>query len=475
MQDKARLYNNLASFKECSGRLQVELEIYPVPRLAWEFELLGGLHRDFPHGDIEPSQAFQGHQFKLDGLVGVNFSFAETGPAYRQNGIAKSAIYGDELEPAHYFDFYLPNMRLQHHSHNQGRLRKTVSELETERRVFYGGEGYYIEVELNDAWKLKLVTKNDALEWLKPEAGNRGSYLTTKGYLSQPNYASSSQDASALLPSLSLKEAKQRLNNLCSLLALANGGDLAPVYIEAHKYSQMVSHAPSLTIVAAIAQGLRITPVEQLGRTWVSHRSDLAAYIRCLNTFERMLSHQYWQETYAFVLIQYHRATNQAPWPVAASAIAAVLERLAFTILVDEESDPTVRENVEYLFRIKQPDHVRSRVMEYWRETRPQAVGKQTRAAVQLLLERIGLTKTRGYSDTELVYDVLELRNDAVHPRSLRYSSAERSKLLRKALQWVEEVMLWRLDYIGEYRDRSQEGPTSIAHRYDLSTRDPLW
>ncbi|MFZ1026509.1 MAG: hypothetical protein WAN66_09855 [Limnoraphis robusta] len=45
---------------------------------------------------------------------------------------------------------------------------------------------------------------------------------------------------------------------------------------------------------------------------------------------------------------------------------------------------------------------------------------------------------------------------------------------VQKAVQWVDEVILWRLGYIRNYRDRSLKSTQGIQ-RYDLSLRDSRW
>lgn len=41
LQKSVRLYNNIAEFNNCEGRLLAELEVYPRPRISWELEVLG--------------------------------------------------------------------------------------------------------------------------------------------------------------------------------------------------------------------------------------------------------------------------------------------------------------------------------------------------------------------------------------------------------------------------------------------------
>jgi len=41
LTDKLVIYNNFAKINDCEGRLLAELQIYPTPRIIWDFEILG--------------------------------------------------------------------------------------------------------------------------------------------------------------------------------------------------------------------------------------------------------------------------------------------------------------------------------------------------------------------------------------------------------------------------------------------------
>jgi len=47
LKDKVKLYNNIARINDCKGRLLAELQIYPSPRITWEFEMLGDVQCNF--------------------------------------------------------------------------------------------------------------------------------------------------------------------------------------------------------------------------------------------------------------------------------------------------------------------------------------------------------------------------------------------------------------------------------------------
>jgi len=94
---------------------------------------------------------------------------------------------------------------------------------------------------------------------------------------------------------------------------------------------------------------------------------------------------------------------------------------------------------------------------------------------LQLLLETIGLTKERGYDDIEDVQAFVRLRNDAVHIETSDIPLERVDKSFRQALQWLEEVLLWRLGYAGRYADRTSYFSTSTKPRYDCDLRNPNW
>lgn len=96
----------------------------------------------------------------------------------------------------------------------------------------------------------------------------------------------------------------------------------------------------------------------------------------------------------------------------------------------------------------------------------------QTGIRLSCLLERIGLTQDQ---DADAIQVFLDVRNDAVHPRASSMTMEQRSQIIRKAIQWIDEILLWRLGYSGQYLDRSQNWVTSISPRYDLKLRNPSW
>jgi hypothetical protein len=345
--------------------------------------------------------------------------------------------------------------------------------MESDRVVGEGPGGRYIESSVDDTWSIGLEIGNDALDWLNPENRNIGTRITTLGQLYQPRYHPGQPERFSELQTLSLKNALERLKHLSQFLSYANGGYIGPLYIEGRQYSRDQFNRSLVQTSCAVALAFHTTPLEQLGYSWVTVASDLRVYIQCFPAFERMMQNPLWEETFNFVLAQYFQATrSMMSWQVVASAAGAALERLSYVLLVEEETDTNKKADYELLFDINQRNQAQRR----WNLGRKpeQENITVTGKRLTLLLERIGLTKSRGYNDIDDVPLFLEVRNDAVHPRVGSMTIEQRSKLIIQAIQWIDEVLLWRLGYSNKYHNRIQQDSLLIP-RYDLGIRDSSW
>ena len=134
------------------------------------------------------------------------------------------------------------------------------------------------------------------------------------------------------------------------------------------------------------------------------------------------------------------------------------------------------RANYELLFNIKKDKEEQKQYSKYWKCLKFQKKnGKylsQTGIRLSCLLERIGLTQDQ---DADAIQAFLDVRNDAVHPRVSNMTIEQRLQLIRKAIQWIDEILLWRIGYNGQYLDRSQTWAASISPRYNLKLRDSAW
>jgi hypothetical protein len=323
----------------------------------------------------------------------------------------------------------------------QERLLKRVRKgQEQDQEEWEGTEGRFLDVPISDDWTVYLETRQDALSWLNPNQRNTGTRITTVGNLYHPNSGTKSIDD---LPTLSVNDATDLLSEFCQLLSFANGGYFGPLYIEGYRKKG------GLQFSAAVL-AFRSTPLEQLGSSWLSATSDLEAFIGCFPTFHSMMSTPPWSEVFSLILEWYFQAIQPQnsqmpgkPWPIVANALGAGLERLCVTILVRE-------------LEIRGLNNLSERI--------------------EILLKQIGITKERGYGDLDFVQAFVDLRNEASHPTpAVSISDDTRDYVLRLAIQWIEETLLWRLGYDGKYRDYYKNHKGSTEPRYDLSTRDPSW
>ena len=146
--------------------------------------------------------------------------------------------------------------------------------------------------------------------------------------------------------------------------------------------------------------------------------------------------------TWYFQAIQPQNAQSGKPLPVVANAIGAALERLSVTMLT-EHSNTSRWGNLK--------------------------------TKITHLLTQIGVTENRGYDDSRYIESFVNIRNEATHPKTINISERKKSQIINRAIQWVEEGLLWRLGYNGKYRDRLKNTYGSTEPRYDLSRRDSSW
>lgn len=447
LQKKVKLYNNLANIDNCQGRLLAELEIYPSPRIVWDFEVLGDTD-NFPYWaagiNSEKSLELNGHAFSIE-QESVAFNNLETdiGPRNALRGSTKKAIYGDLQNSANIFGFYLPNTVYQSKRSNQ--------ELENNR--------YSIDVPIDNSWNIALCINKDAREWLDPKNRNIGSLITAVGTL----YSSSSNSNFSETQETTLKNAVKRIQDICLLLSYVNGGWVSPLYIEGYEQKNNDTN-----FSCAIALASHTTPLEKVGLSWFTNQSDLKNFLECIPAFEKMIDTDSWKETFDFALIQYFQAiqVGLVGWPVIASAVGAALERLSYMILVLEEPELGKRDINELLFTYNKGEKQRQYSQEFQKDEYKKQDDKYlspTGIRLICLLNRIGLTED---NNPDVVQSFLDIRNDAVHPRVSNMDLDERKKMIVKAIQWIDEIILWRIGYSGQYRDRTQAMESSINPRY---------
>lgn len=440
------LYNNIARSGNCVGQLTARFEVYPAPKIHWEFESIGDQACEPPEVSEHVIEALVGSGIAIDRPVVTSRSLGSVTGAprvYRQ-GIASSCAFGSADLRGQAARFYLPNCRfLERNVTGQGSFEQVVrvesgDEHPTERSRRSAGR--FVSATLDGTWSLSLETDQEALTWLNPNQNNVGSYITTGGHI----YTGSHENGPAErdeVADISIEEAMSLLVVLSLLLSFANGGYVGPLYIEVYQTRE------GEIVSSEMANVYRTTPLEQVGPSWITHDSDLSTYLSSFATLRRLLTIPPWSEIIDLILIWYFEAIQpmsaQArgkPWPVVASAIGAALERIGVAVVVDEFDER----------------------------------GLSPQERLERLLEIIGISPARGYEDTRYVERLLAIRNDATHPRPASgLSPQERDSVINRGIQWLEEVLLWRLGYQGRYLDRTARRYSSIENRYDVSSRPP--
>jgi hypothetical protein len=431
---------------------------------------------------------FAGYSLRVENLSVTN-NFLGIGKT-NASGNASRVFWGDLDVPAHTFHFCLTNTKFQAECLAQYSLQETINErrftndeydnsLRRQRNV-----GKFIEASLNSIWSVRLEIEKESLQWLDPKNGNIGTRLTCMGELFQPQRAEESDHFPNLLARVTVSESQEILRNLCQLLSYANGGFTAPIFIEAERYNPEGQDIPRIqTVSAALTTNYQVTSLEQLGRSWLTMGSNLKSFVSCFSSFEKMIAQPFWRDTFYFVLVQYFQAIRSGNWELVASATGAALERLSHAILVEDETDPVKKSKCEFLYDINQSNQAKT-TWNLGKRTGQENISI-TGKRLRLLLDRIGLTSSRGYNDMQYVQTFLDVRNDAVHPRVSSMTLNQRWRSILQGIQWIDEVLLWRLGYDGKYFDRiayaamrfdSTPSPTlEITPRYDLFSRDPNW
>ncbi len=476
LQEQVTLYNNIAKFGDAEGRLLAELQIFPSPRIRWSFEQLGVHEAWLPRsGDCSAPQ-ITGHFFTIEKPKITQYRSNIVGPAEIRAGDTARAIYGDFDAPGHFFKFYFPNFRCLQKAFGKPIWNKQIDPSRgNDQEVGMQEHGRYIEASLDENWSIKLFSSKDANKWLNSEEANIGTLLTTEGSFYQTHFKDIPKNSPSPLQALSLRQVTVVLEDLGSFMAFPNGGYLGPIYIESWQYLEDTDSS-----IAAVASQYLNTTLDNLSISWVADGIKLQPYLECFPTFKVMLNQSShdgtsWKDTYRFVLAQYFQATSPKfrGWQVRASSIGSALERLSDMILVQDESHDERKEKCNLLFERGKDKQARRE----WNigKGEGQEDTNPTSKRLCLMLERIGLTKEHGFSqDLEDTSKFLTVRNEAVHPRAIGIDVKERDRLIWRAVQWVEEVLLWRLGYEGQYCDRLT-GDYFNTPRYDLNTRNPDW
>jgi len=221
LADKLVIYNNFAKNEDCEGRLLIELQIYPTPRIVWDFEIWHEQECDFPtiYENLSKN-SFIGNSVRVEALSVLKGNMGGSA-----SGSATKVIFGDPKDPAHTFRFCLTNTKFLEQSIVQDIFVQTVCEkritgddnnnAQHSRRTV----GRFIEIPLNLIWSVRLEIFEESLNWLNSKQGNIGTYLTCIGELYQSKRSEASDNFPASLIAINIIEAQEILRNLCQLLS----------------------------------------------------------------------------------------------------------------------------------------------------------------------------------------------------------------------------------------------------------------
>jgi len=470
LQEKINIYNNIATLFNCEGRLTVNFQIYPDPRIYWEFEsydkknitsqlkLIENENIPNPLKDIEVMDSKMLSPY-------WQIIMPDGNSRLLAKGLAFEMIFGNITSKIDCLIFYFPNTRYQKISHHSKMYSTTIKD--EEGKIIHSRlcNGNYIESQINNL-NIRLEIERNTLNWLDPQQKNFGTFITSKGMLSSNN-------------KFIFKKGVDILLNLSLFLSYANGGYITPLYLEGHNFNKRKRHILTES-TCAMVQTREVTPLEDLSNSWLTKESNLEKYLECFLTFKKMIQNKKWKDTFYFILPHYFVSTNiKYSWQQSASSIGAILERLSYMILVEEETDLQRKNKYELLFDIKKNKKAKNA----W--NLGDGAGKEnismTNKRLNLLLNRIGLSKDRGLDDIDYTKKFLEVRNNAVHPIETKISLKETQGLIERGIQWVDEVLLWRFGYNEAYLRRIPfddrfSGPSdSTMPRYDLTKRNSNW
>ena len=249
------------------------------------------------------------------------------------------------------------------------------------------------------------------------------------------------------------------------MLSYVNGGYVKSIYAIAKKFANVETDRIIIEDVASLAEAPLIVPQEELGQGCIRYfgMKDLLDFVKCFPSFQQMLQTPHWREKWIVLLERYFQAIPRPSGrrrnflsPVVANALGTLLENLARSVLVDDDPSPAQRKKA-FDDRKLASNQGYNGLGEY---------------RIDTLLQRIGIS-----SDKNFVTKFIRIRNNATHaePKPTNLTEIEEWEVMQKAIQWVDEVVLWRLGYEGQYRERSLYSIQGIQPRYDLSRRDSSW
>jgi hypothetical protein len=462
-QQDIELFNNIGYLDNFEGRLTVWLTINPTPRIRWEFEVARGDYRFIE----KPIRLVSWEDTSPSLVVSDPKAHSSVGCRSQMSGYAEKVIYGNIDTPAHYFNFYLPNTDFIRQA--------TGGDFQDFIKIF----NKPLKANLGNGWTVELFTNEHALKWLDPKQVNKGSMITLKIQLFDTD--KDSIDKIQNLRDKSILDAEKTFHDLCLMLSYINGGYVQPIYLTANKLGMNERHQSSSLAISQL-----ISPIEEVGKSFLINYGieDLLNFIKCFSNFQKMLQLPHWQEKWILILEWYFQAIPRISerrrnplLPVVVNALGTLLENLALIILVDDELNRNKQAIKAEQFAGKNLKKTKGLGLEEYGfnledESNKDKHKSLAKYRLRLVLKRIGIN-----NEEDNINNFVRIRNNATHAKhdDLNLDIMKQHEVVWTATQWVDEIILWRLGYNGQYKQRSLKIDKPINPRYDLSLRDSDW
>jgi len=420
LEPKRTIYNNIAQLLGYKGRAIIELVINPKPLVLWDFECLDkdalfnsnfNVDSFFSHKEIANLLADKITILKprCKKVSGVGSKTKDKYSEFHASGYSREFVIGEIDSEFNALHIYIPNFYVH-------AICKEHSIKRDDARWKLGDKSTHIfDVDFMNEWTISFETRAASLDWMNNRFGNVGIFITTIAKL----WGKEGANKKATLGDL-----KNDLEQLFMLLSFANGGYINPIL-----YCSYNRDDEDKQFIYFNSEK-EISSLEDIGRSWFMNVSDIKKYIECYDEFSSLLRNG-WCSAYKLILANYLIAISTDSWQIAASSIGAVIERLSYLLLVEDEKDATVKNSNTKLFK-----------------------PGQSKQRLKCALEKIGLIESRGIDDINYVSDFIDTRNDAVHPINQKVPDDKRWELIRYGIQWAEEMFLYRIGYSGWYGNR---------------------
>ena len=443
--------------------------VNPEPRLNWGFNPTNKDQIDF---DVigQPPQSLtftsdtlnnQKDILTIEKPLPINFGDG------MYSGYAEKILFGDHKIDANCFDFFTTNTDFLRVIYG-GSIEFTPRDIEfVNRCVNENSEPNRLSVSLNNDWIVEFETSPEALNWMIPKQANRGSIISLRMRLlkTHSNYLNSPEIAN--LENANFSEAITIAFDLCRMLSYANGGFIYPVYSIARKIDDCQD-----IILAAIAEARILSPIEEIGQGFIPNCqvNTLIDFLSCFPNFQKLMENSHWHSKWDLIEWYFQsimrlggRRRNQLI-AIPVNSVGALLENLAYLVLVDDEPHNSSMES-EWT-----PESEWTAKKSQRKQLGYGGYDGSTDYHIDRLLKKIGIS-----NEKNLVQQFVHLRNNSTHAENKPTGLSEREEwdLLQLSVQWVDEVILWRLEYTCRYGksgyiERKLESDEGIAPRFQV-------